>query len=125
MKTSKSITGTIISGIALFLAAIAPASADRVFPPPHLSPDAVFEAGTIGDTAVEDAWYLEAGSDRRASLKDNETQESSPYPSSYYFARAHVFPPPHINDGSVEYRSTERRGVVKVADEGPITDDNS
>ena len=128
MRTSKSIVGTIISGIAFSLVAIAPASADRVFPPSHLSPDAAFVAGTVSDEAVKGAWYHEDGTDQRASLQDNETQQSSPYPSEYYFTKARVFPLSHMNDGSVspdEYLSSERGDEIKVADEQSITDDNS
>ncbi len=127
MKTSKSIVGTIISGITLFLAA-APASGDPVFPPSHLSPDAVFATGTVSDQAVKGAWYFEDEADRRVSLKDTEKQESSPYASSYYFAKARVFPPRHSNNTSVsrdENRSLAPSNVANVADQESIADDNS
>ncbi len=128
MKTSKSIVGTVISGVALFLAAIAPASGDHVFPPSHLSPDAVFATGTVSDQAVRGAWYFEDNSGPRASLKGTEKQESSPYASSYYFAKARVFPPRHSNNISVsrnKNRSLASSNVANVADQEPIADDNS
>ena len=128
MKTSKSIVGTVISGIALFLAAIAPASGDHVFPPSHLSPNAVFATGTVSDKAVRGAWYFEDEADQRQSLKDTEKQESSPFASSYYFAKARVFPPRHSNNNSVsadENRSVAPSNVANVADQESIADDNS
>ena len=124
MTTSRSIINTIIAGVLAFLGAIAPASADRVFPPAHLSPDAVFDSGTVSDQAVRDAWYHEGESDRRASLKDNETQESSPHPSRYYFAKVRVFPPFHLN-GEGAATNEYRDGEPQIVAAGRISNDNS
>jgi hypothetical protein len=123
-STKNSIINTIAAGALLFVGAIAPASADRVFPPNHLSPDAVFNTGTVSDQAVRDPWYFDAESDRRTSLKDNETHESSPYPSMYYFVNIRN----HANDERAklnEYRRTERQPDMRIADEDRIANDKS
>ena len=127
MTTSTSIINTIFAG-ALVLGAAAPASADHVFPPRHLSPDAVFNTGTVSEGAIGDPWYHEGESDRRVSLKENETQTSSPNPSTYYFAKIRIFPPSHLNSESVtgdEYHNLQRDGEIKIADEERVADDKS
>jgi len=123
-STKNAIINTIAAGTLLLLGANAPASADRVFPPSHLSPDAVFDTGTVSDQTVRAPWYFDAESDRRTSLKVKEVQESSPYPSMYYFVNIRN----HANDESAklnEYRRTQRRPDIKIADEDRIANDKS
>ena len=123
MTTSISIINTIIAG-ALVLGAAAPASADRVFPPSHLSPDAVFDTGTVSEQAVRDAWYHEGESDRRVSLKDNEMHETSPHPSMYYFVKIHEFGNPETNRLE-KFRSMDSTPDVKIVDEERVAGDKS
>ncbi len=122
MTTSNSIINTIIVG-ALVLGTAAPASADFAFPPARLSPDVVFDAGTASEQTIGNPWYHQNESEQRASLKGNETQEISPYPSIYYFVNIRD----HGNDESAslaEYRNT-RRGDANTADQARIADDRS
>ena len=124
MTISKSIASKIIAGVTLFLAAIAPSSADSVFPPPHLSPDAVFATSAASDRAVSGASYHTDQSDRRAFLQANETQEASPYPSMYYFVNIRS----HNNDERAklgEYRRSVRTRDLRIADQSGSVDDNS
>jgi hypothetical protein len=124
MTTLATINSTIIAAVLLFLGAIAPASADRVFPPAHLSPEAVFDTGAASEQAVPGAWYHEDESGRRASLRQSETRESSPYPSLYYFVKIRD----HANDESARleaYRSTRRGDETTIADKARVADDQS
>ena len=100
-----SIITTFFAG-ALLLGAAAPAFADRVFPPSHLSSNAEFDAGTFSEQAVRDAWYHEDESARRASLKDNETHEPAPYPSMYYFVKMRYY----ANGESEKFKKLRSRG---------------
>jgi hypothetical protein len=123
MTTSNTIINTIIAS-ALIFGATAPASAEIVFPPAHLSSDAVFERGTVSDETIGNAWYHQNESERRANLTVQETQESSPYPSTYYFVKIRD----HANDESArlnKYRSNSRNTEIKIADKARVADDQS
>ena len=127
MATSTSIINTIFVS-ALFLGAAVPVSADPVFPPRHLSSSAVFGAGSASEGEIGDAWYHESQSDQRVSLKGNETQTSSPYPSTYYFAKIRVFPPSHVSDESSELvvnRGSQSDGEIRIAGEQRVSDAKS
>ncbi len=84
MNISKSLIGTALSAT-LYLALSGPAAAERVFPPPHLSPDAQFSAGVNNGEKVASPWYEQNDASRKARLAAQENREPSPYPSMYYF----------------------------------------
>ena len=118
-----SIINTIFAG-ALLLGAATPASADRVFPPPHLSPDAEFDVGTVTEQVIRDAWCHEDESDRRASLRDNEARGPSPYPSMYYFVKVRYY----ANEESEKFknnRSRDPRDVITIVDQKQSAHDRS
>ena len=123
MKNSTSIIYTLFAA-AIILGVSSQASAERVFPPAHLAPQASFPAGTVSDQEVKDAWYQTQSTEQRESLVANEVQEASPYPARYYFINIRD----HANDESdnlAAYRNVQPSISVQVADETDSEDDNS